>query len=66
MASVTIGTHCEDADFTVVAEKGQVLLGRDTAIKLGVLKIGKDLNINTVQNMTYSHNTQMCFTDWGN
>lgn len=35
------GTHCEDAEFTVVAEKGQALLGRDTAIKLGVLKIEK-------------------------
>ena len=30
-------------------EKGQALLGRDTANKLGVLKIGKDLNINAVQ-----------------
>lgn len=33
----------------MVAERGQALLERDTANKLGVLKIGKDLNINAVQ-----------------
>ena len=33
MASVTVGTHCEDAEFTVVAEKGQALLERDTVNK---------------------------------
>lgn len=50
MACVTFGTHCEEAEFSVMAEKRKALLERETAIKVGVQKIGKNSNINAVQN----------------
>ena len=37
---VSVGNHTTDAEFCVISGKGESLLGKDTAIMLGVLKIG--------------------------
>ena len=40
IACVSVGDKSVDAEFYVVEEKGQALLGKTTAISLGILKIG--------------------------
>ncbi|KAJ8363309.1 hypothetical protein SKAU_G00121400 [Synaphobranchus kaupii] len=40
---IAIGNRIEQAEFIVVNGKGEALLGKDTAMKLGVLKIGVDV-----------------------
>lgn len=47
-ALIEVGKEALKAEFIVVEEKGQALLGRDTAIKLKVLKLGTDVQINVV------------------
>ena len=37
---VYVGNHTTDAEFCVVSGKGEPLLSKDTAVMLGVLKIG--------------------------
>ena len=37
---VSVGNHTTDAEFCVISRKGEPLLVKDTAIMLGVLKIG--------------------------
>lgn len=39
IASVSVGDKNVDAEFFVVEEKGQALLGKTTAVSLGILKI---------------------------
>lgn len=41
---VNISNKTEQAEFIVIRGKGEPLLGRETAIKLGVLKIGADIS----------------------
>ena len=41
---ITAGSHSTEAEFCVIREKGESLLGRETATKLGVLKIGIDIS----------------------
>ena len=40
LVHLIVGNHTTDAEFCVISGKGEPLLGKDTAIMLGVLKIG--------------------------
>lgn len=40
---IVAGSNSTEAEFCVIREKGESLLGRETAMKLGVLKIGIDI-----------------------
>ena len=53
---VTVGNASEQVEFTVIQGHGESLLGRDTATKLGVLRIGTD--IATVQDLKQSMRSQ--------
>ncbi len=44
LCEVIISNRTEQAEFIVIRGKGEPLLGRETAIKLGVLKIGADIS----------------------
>ena len=54
VAKVSFKDASFDAEFTVIEEKGQALLGRDTAIKLNVLKINDGVEINSVESSAMS------------
>lgn len=43
-SEIVVGSKKEIADFFVADNKGKILLGLETAMKLGVLKIGQDVN----------------------
>eukprot|EP00112_Aurelia_sp_Birch-Aquarium-sp1_P009823 Seg2131.1 transcript_id=Seg2131.1/GoldUCD/mRNA.D3Y31 product="putative protein K02A2.6" protein_id=Seg2131.1/GoldUCD/D3Y31 len=49
VAKVSFKDASMDAEFTVIEEKGQALLGRDTAVELSVLKINDGVEINSVE-----------------
>ena len=44
---ITIGNRSEQAEFIVIKGNGEPLLGRNTAMKLGVLKIGENVSVVT-------------------
>ena len=44
---ITIGDRSEQAEFIVIKGNGEPLLGRKTAMKLGVLKIGENVSVVT-------------------
>lgn len=54
LATISVGSKSEEAEFIVVEEKGQALLGRETALKLGVLKLGPDVQVNTVSDSIFT------------
>lgn len=43
-AEIMVGRHRDLSDFYVIRGNGKVLIGRDTAISLGILKIGSTVN----------------------
>ena len=52
-STVEFGGNClENVEFIVIEGKGKSLLGRDTATKLGLLKLGPE--VNTINTTTYT------------
>ena len=47
-ANVSVNDKCVQADFFVVEEKGQALLGKQTALDLGILQIPRAERCNVI------------------
>ena len=48
VATVVFRNTSSDAEFILIEEKGLALLGRETAVKLNVLKINDGVEINSI------------------
>ena len=63
-AEVSIGMSTEKAEFIVVEGQGQNLLGKETAVKLNVLRLGPDL-VNNISGKDFREQYKEVFTGLG-
>ena len=63
-AEVSIGMSTEKAEFIVVEGQGQNLLGKETAVKLNVLRLGPDL-VNNISGKEFQEQYKEVFTGIG-
>lgn len=52
MAELKIGNKRSMAKFYVIKGEGKLLIGRNTAEQLGILKMGEDVNVNKISTVT--------------
>ena len=64
-ANVKVGNLTVEAEFTVIKGEGQALLGRETAIQLGVLALSEELCINSLKEEDTLQKYKPCFEGLG-
>ena len=65
VATVTVRNVTVEAELTVIEEKGQALLGRETATQLDVLCLGEELRVNVLKQEDIFDKYKSCFEGLG-